>query len=354
MNAASPLDDLRSKCAREWPHLTTAAERTEALLSDLKGLQNLRADNTSIVVFGSLERRELTEGSDVDWSLIIDGPSDPEHLKLAYQIGQRLGVLGLAAPGKTGTFGAMVSSHELIHNIGGIQDTNQNLTRCLLLLLESLAIGDNLTHRRVLKGVLLRYLVHDQSVSLGAREAPEAVVPRFLLNDVVRFWRTMAVDYAAKRWEQRDQKWAIRNAKLRMSRKLLFVSGLFMCFGLALLPPEESSPDLDENARELWLVDYFARLAESPPIEILSRVLVSHGSKEAALAIFDAYDEFLGILDDRNSRNRLENLEFADATEDPLFQRIRGINHGFQAGLNRLFFEDSDRLRELVHKYGIF
>jgi len=72
---------------------------------------------------------------------------------------------------------------------------------------------------RVLRVLLKRYLVDDFGYAMPPKAA--ARVPRFLLNDLVRYWRTMAVDFAAKRREREGAGWGLRNFKLRMSRKLI-------------------------------------------------------------------------------------------------------------------------------------
>jgi hypothetical protein len=45
------------------------------------------------------------------------------------------------APGQTGTFGNMAFSHDIIHQIGGQNDSNKNTTQRILLLLESVELS---------------------------------------------------------------------------------------------------------------------------------------------------------------------------------------------------------------------
>jgi predicted nucleotidyltransferase len=350
--APSPFDQLRTKYSGEWPAIVSAREFTARRLRDLESIKEFESDNTSVVVFGSFARGELTPGSDIDWSLLIDGPSDPEHLRIVREVGQGLERLQLQEPGTTETFGTQASSHELIQHIGGLNDTNQNFTRRMLLLLESLAVTNPIVRDRVLRGILNRYIVADASVAWYTR--PDQVIPRFLLNDVVRFWRTMAVDYAAKRWEQADHKWALRNAKLRMSRKLLFASGLLLCFSFELHPPEDREDVLSDNAMlSPRLADFLLQQTNLTPLDLLSRDLLRVDRREVVFDIMDSYDAFLGLLADPGRREHLKNLKFEEVGRDAPFEQVRRISHSFQRGLTSLFFGD-ESLRDLIVKYGVF
>jgi predicted nucleotidyltransferase len=350
--APAPFDQLRTKYSGEWPALARSREFTAQRLRELEPITELESDNTSVVVFGSFARGELTPGSDVDWSLLIDGPADPEHLRIVSEVRRRLEDLKLQEPGTSETFGTLVSSHELIQHIGGLNDTNQNLTRRILLLLESRAITNSIVRDRILRGVLNRYIVSDASVSWYTR--PDQVIPRFLLNDVVRFWRTIAVDYAAKRWEQSDRKWALRNAKLRMSRKLLFVSGLLLCFSFELYPPEDRE-DVRSNTAILSprLADFLLQQIGLTPLDLLARDLLRVGRPETVMEIMNSYDAFLSLLADPERREHLAGLKFEAVGSDAVFAQVRQISHSFQSGLNDLFFGD-ESLRDLIIKYGVF
>src|SRR5229473_3295864 len=158
---------------------------------------------------------------------LAHSPEDPKVLKDHQE--------RFRPPGQTGTFGNMAFSHDIIHQIGGQNDTNRNTTQRILLLLESATIGrSNQAYERIIRGVINRYLEEDNH--LLTRDSRRYRVPRFLLNDIVRFWRTMAVDFASKQRDRAGKGWGLRNAKLRMSRKLIFASGLLVCFSANLDP----------------------------------------------------------------------------------------------------------------------
>ncbi len=241
----------------------------------------------------------------------------------------------------------------------GADDTNLNLTRRLLLVLELRTVFNERVRQRVLGAILNRYVV----CGAGFRDQESKLfrVPRFLLNDVVRYWRTIAVDYAAKKWEQANDKWAIRNAKLRLSRKLLFVKGLLLCFDCELFG--DTSPwsgDLDSKHVSIASVAdelQSARtqeIAQLTPIDLVCRVLSDHSSRASASNILTPYDEFLKLIDEAHMRSHLESLSFEAAKDDEVFKMIRGIGNDFGEALQRLFFVDSDQLTTLTQKYGVF
>lgn len=347
---------LEQTFKKNWPHIRAArqaaiSKRVQAeKVLDSTGIKFLSAD-FSLVVFGSLARNEWTDKSDLDWGLLVDSQAHPEHLPVALQIARLFKEHKLGkGPGRTGIFGNLIFSHELVHQIGGENDSNSNTTRRLLLLLESRTIGSADAYRRVIRVILERYF--DQDSNLLNADKTHFRVPRFLLNDIVRFWRTMAVDFAGKQRERAGEGWALRNIKLRMSRKLIFATGLLMCFSCYTHLPVMT--DGSEKSSDI-LIQHASTFVERPPLEILANALLQYSiPAETVFELLDSYDSFLECLNDVKRREHLEKLSYEDSISDTVFQQMRKAGQQFQRGLDRLFFQDNDELKRLIRHYGIF
>ena len=203
-------------------------------------------------------------------------------------------------PGREGVFGDVTFSHDLIQYIGGQNDTNSNLTHRILLLLESKPVGRRDAYDRVIRAVLRRYLSSDLGWQKGRTPLG---VPRFLFNDIARYWRTITVDYVYKQWTRNSAEWALKNAKLRMSRKLIYASGLLYCFSLA---DETIKPQADiEPARMLDAISRLAALTDRAPLDLLAEAFSSSPKlAHEARTTCDAYDKFLELMGDGAFRDR--------------------------------------------------
>ncbi len=163
----------------------------------------------------------------------------------------------------------------------------------------------------------------------------------------------MAVDFATKQRERAGAGWALRNVKLRMSRKLIFVSGLLVCFRCHLrnLAIIYDIPEKPAGA----LIEYVSTYANQTPLEILADALMDYNiSEETVCDLLDSYDAFLECLNNVGHREILKNLSLEASKDDKVFQQMRKIGHRFQRGLDKLFFVENEELRNLIQKYGIF
>jgi len=348
------LEALERRLGARWEAIGRARIKTEEILASLRAaLEGLDDPDCAVVVTGSLGRGEANDGSDADWILLVDGPSDPSHARLAREIAPRIRSVVAKDVGPTGTFGEIVASHDLVHYIAGSRDTNKNLTRRMLLLAESRALTNPMIRERVIRNVLARYVLHDRPVS--NKQGRYDPIPHFLLNDVVRYWRTVASDYASKMWERTQQGWGIRNIKLRFSRKLLFVWGLLASFSGSLFDEGLLAQATREEEFLLLLLDLIREQTEVAPLELLARVASADGVKEdTAREIFDAYDVFLAALADPDRREHLESIPFDHAMDDEAYEPLRKGSSRFRFGINALFFEQHPKLPELIHKFGVF
>jgi hypothetical protein len=200
----------------------------------------------------------------------------------------------------------------------------------MLIALESVPAANAGTWATARTTVLDRYL---------AQSLKDRSPPRFFLNDVVRYWRTLCVDYEGKMDVRRMRGWALRNAKLRLSRKMLFAGGL--------LPLLECG-SLDADAMRGFLT---ARLSLTPADRVAA-AFVSHEASEVGARTLRAYSDFLQLLDDADIRRRLEELPEDDHENDPLWGEVRTLGNEFQRGLDALLFETD--LQATVREFAIF
>ncbi len=355
-------------CGCHWHGFQLAARETALAEKSLRRAlskiseKRLLDSDSSLVVFGSFARHEMLKGSDCDWALLIDGVVNIQHGTQARELAAAIQKV-LPAPGAAGAFGNMIFSHELVHVIGGTADSNKNLTIRMLLLLESRPINlspANASHvwNNIVSNILERYFEEDVHFSPKGKHR----VPRFLLNDLTRYWRTICVDYAAKYRQQDGKKWALRNAKMRFSRKLLYAAGLAFCLSCEIDPPNNIHRDLfglhqDQTAEPF--IESALRFASTPPLEYLGRFIEAYiknpqRRRKIAKKIFGSYNQWLLLMNDPHARTSLENLRHGEVKGNMYFERVRKDSSVFASGLRELFFnrdKDADPIANLSLNY---
>lgn len=336
--AVSPLERLQEQAGCAFPTLVAARERTARRLAEraalLEGMAIER--NVTVAFMGSWGRHELTAGSDDDYVVLVRGLSPAgdwgAERDTAAQIAERFGrdPGGFGAPGRQGIFAEVVYSADLMR-VGLDDDTNTNLTRRMLLVLESVAAR----HPDVLDGVRLD-VIHDY-VSDALRDRRP---PRFLLNDLVRYWRTIGVDFVAKDRERGGAGWGLRNAKLRTSRKLLFASGLLPVLRCHELCAEEIAP---------FLAAQFA----APPTDRVADAFLRYDATASGAEALAAYDAFVALLDDEDVRAELGAIDSrAAADASPRWREVAELGATIEARLLALLFETD--LAPVTQRYAVF
>lgn len=288
---ASPLEVLAGKADREFPSLFAARERTKGgLVKRSERLAGLRSGaDVSVVLMGSWGRGEVTASSDDDFMLLVHG-------------------------------GAQGSRHLWGTRLQRAARTRHRPRRGR----QQQPDEANAAHARVRAG--------DKSVKAYRP-------PRFFLNDVVRYWRTICVDFAGKEHEG-PKKWGLRNAKLRTSRKILFAGGLLPvleCFRL----------DLPR------IRDYLEGQLDMLPTDRIAESFLAHNAVEPGARTFGAYDEFVGRMDDPEFRDELTGIVRNNARDSAAFADVQRIGRELQDGLLALLYE-TRALPQVVRDYAIF
>lgn len=323
----TPLEELAERSADGFPNLLAARARTAGELAVARErLAGVAHDaDAAIALFGSWGRAELTAGSDDDWLIVVAGERRDEVRPSIEDVAAVLG----REPGAQEVFGRVAFADELAGHIGLDEDTNRNLTRRMLLLLESVAVVGDDAHRASREHVLDGYLRDD---------VKDHRPPRFFLNDVIRYWRTITVDFVGKERAGGGEKGALRNLKLRLNRKVLFAGGLVPLLLCHRLRAEDIRPELVRQ----FAMPATDRLAES----------FLEFDVDAGVRALSAYDRWIGMLDDDETRAELAALTREAGDRSRAFRTARRHSEDLQNGLLALLFETP--LLPLVREYGIF
>jgi len=283
------------------------AHSDEKIRALREGLDGVVPADCVVATFGSYARREGSDQSDIDYLLITD------RNEISAAIEERIhaiidGIVPIG-PSEEGPFAKSVSYDDFLKNLGGDQDKNHSLTRRLLLMLEGEHLFGAARFKQLRLDLVTRY------VDATPKDHQLAL---FLLNDIIRYWRTMTVDYMYKTAEA-SKPWAIRNIKLIFSRKLLYASGLF-AIGVTV--------DKGKQAK----IDLLTELFDLTPIDRLVRIC----SQDACSAMLRSYGHFLEEMEKPSVRAHLKRITKGDH-EDRIFRDLKNGGHVFTRELLTLF-----------------
>ena len=259
------------------------AERSQQSRTHLDRVRNalnesdiIRDGPLAIFCAGSLARMESGTKSDLDLFVTADA-ADGELRGRLFQItllSELMAInkrLGFPPFSNDGEYLKVYFMEDLTSRTGSRLDDSENLfTTRILLMLESQPIAHEHIYHEHLRTILELYY-RDRNTASPFR-------PIFLLNDLLRYWRTMCLNYEERR---HDVDWPFRkkNVNLKFSR-MLTVFGTVLPL---IAEPADSVPKL-------------ASLCTMTPLERLATGLDLLGDEDLAdrwRGILDVYEDFL-------------------------------------------------------------
>lgn len=142
---------------------------------------------------------------------------------------------------------------------------------------------------------------------------------KFLLNDIIRYYRTICTDYEFKVNEQ-EKSWGVRKIKLRFSRKILYFSGLIMV-------AKTCSMSRDNKIEETLT------LLSLPPIARIESICGKVKSEE----MLTYYSEFLDEISKPEVRKSMDKITRENRNENNEYRSLKNMSEHFNWELEKMF-----------------
>ena len=319
-----------------FPDLSSCPTIAQNWDYSLERLENLRAacadkiddPNLTVVVAGSFARMEACPLSDLDFMLLSeDGESDLSGIQDMIRGMAR--DFDIQLPNEAGVFSDVIPVAELVNGIGAKKETLDAVAQRLLLLMESRPIYNAAVYDRTVNSVLEKYL------ELVIEEPDKQAV--FLLNDAMRYFRSICVNYQFTFWNE-EEKWVLRNVKLRHSRLIMYA-------GLLLLV-------LNASKKADIKVEYLRKNIALTPLEKIVSVYRDNGD-ESAHRVVSMYEVFLKKISDPKVREAL-SADYNERYENAWYHELKTNSDNLQRELTRFIFERKRDWPAEIFEYLIF
>lgn len=308
--------------------------KIQLLLNEFKRFSKDFSNSFSIILMGSFGRFESSSLSDLDYCIVYENNinSTEKRPNIKELVESKVNKLFDI---ETRCFSEK-SYDQILSNIGGFNDKSIDFTTRILILLESIPLNNNDLYANLVNNLCEIYLEENLR---------ENKYPLFLTNEIIRFWRTLCIDYRWKKVET-EKTWGDRNIKLRFSRKLL-------CFSSILLLMLLNRKDID--------VQEFINFVHCPPsIKLMNiyNLVLNNGltkNDEKVLKIIEeiliGYNEFLESISNAKIRDSLKKLEFESRNLNNNYIKLKEKAKYFHNNLiNLIEILDID----IIKKYLIF
>lgn len=239
--------------------------------------------------------------------------------------------LNLAKPNPAGIFVKPISRRQIASIAGDMEETYADLSRRVLMLLESQCAFNDQNYASILSNVINIYA--EDVITQSNKNFV------FLLNDVIRYFRSICVNYQYTKAGTEWGKWPLRNIKLRHSRVIMYFS---LVAALGAL-----SRHSDNNK-----VDLLTALIQLDP---LKRLFVAYGlsDDDGFFRVAEYYNVFLTQLNKRDVREKLKDVDYGNRYESEEFSLLKANSDALAAELWRFFQSQKGKWNDRFFEYMI-
>ncbi|MCL2135498.1 MAG: hypothetical protein FWH37_08130 [Candidatus Bathyarchaeota archaeon] len=293
--------------------------------------KHVNNEDLTIAVAGSFGRFEAGIPSDLDF-FVVSCNDDCTNQQIHQTVTMFAKELNLNLPNNDGVFSKVLQLPQIITAMGNQRETPDELAQRLLLLVETQPIYNESFYEKAINDILDKYF--DLHKNYPDKEAV------ILLNDLIKYFRYICMNYQFNFWNN-EEKWVIRNIKLRHSRVVMYAGLLFVLLNASKYGKNKTA--------------YIKEKIKLTPIERIVSVLTENYVDPSPL--FECYDKYLGRINNAEVRKVFAAdcpVKYTDRYKNPIFKELKINSDQLQTFLTNSVLGMKKNWTQKAFEYLIF